>query len=169
MNKVIFLICLFLFSGCTLIQTNKQHSISKPNLKDCAPVEKNNINSLQSENLKVQKIECHASKKKITGIEDTRKNYISNASLGSIINYPKGVFKNIALETCKEAVRVRLYSPSSLKEDISKTSVKIIDKRRATVKIPFVAKTGLGKLDSQVGYCIIDSNGKILVLNITKE
>jgi hypothetical protein len=161
MLKTILLICLLLFSGCAPVQTNKQNSNFKSNLKDCALIEENNnIDSLVYRDLKREKVGCGASPKK---------NKIVASISDAIVKYPKGVFKDIALETCKEAIRVRLYSPSSFKEDISKTTIKVIAKRRATVKIPFAAETGLGKINSQVGYCIIDSDGKVLVLNITDE
>ncbi len=163
MNKIILLLCCVVFSGCAAPTSNLDYPAVKQEQNLCCLNDKNDQSTLQLGCVQERRIDCKGYQKK----SSQQKEVLLNENLDTA--QPQGVFRNMALETCKEAVRVSLYFPSSFKQEVSKTTIKITDRNEATIRIPFTAKTGFRKQVSQAAYCVTDRSGKVLVLNIINK
>lgn len=170
MNKTILILVCLIFSGCATSSTFLKPLASvNEDTQLCDSVRKSiEVLAWQAE-FKKQKVECGLNKKIPKKLNNKLFEIASNKPLKLTSIYPDSVIKNRALETCKEAVVSTLYYPTSFQQETVKTTIKIIDKKEATLKIPFKARTGFGSKVSQIAYCVTDSSGKILMLNIVNS
>lgn len=161
MNKIALFICCITITGCVTQQDNSQYLTKLA--KDPQPCRPKG-STLQQEASKGSVAHCISHQEQPT----TEKNEPPSKKSSTTI-YPQSVMKNMALEGCKGAIMATLYAPNTFDRDISNTTIRIIDKNRITLKIPFKAKTGFGDKVSQVAYCVTDNVGEILMLNIANK
>lgn len=165
MNKILLMFLALSLSSCAP-QTIGQKQLNTNVFNKASCRQLSNVNSAEQNSGIGDQQECNKPPKTAP---EKEKAVVVKQPGSPLAKYPKVVIKNVAMETCKEAVRIRLYDPYSMKPDMSSATFKALKNGDAAIKLPFKAKTGLGEASEQIAYCTIDKNGEIILLNIVNK